>query len=156
MVDYSAKRSEVGRENDMAGFESLVQLDDLKTTFLRDQPSAVFQFHLSYDPVVDDLMLLYTSNEVESVVFTLDDYVGFLCLPDSLEVVGVCIEEVKFGFLDQHPDLLFGLHGKRVRRMLIAMRGWNPCLRWRGAYWRLSVNGLWMSPQVWSPCLPDW
>ncbi len=87
----------------MADFHTMITIDDLKTTFLKEQTS--LDVHMSYEPLADTLKLQFVSPEQETVVLTFDDYVGWLYMPDSLEVVGVFIEDVKYGFLALHPDL---------------------------------------------------
>jgi hypothetical protein len=90
----------------MADFQPLIGLDDLKTTLLDDPDHrSTLQMQLSYDELADALTLQFVSNTIETVVLTVDDYVGLLYLPDSLDLVGVYIEDVKYGFLDEHPQL---------------------------------------------------
>lgn len=90
----------------MADFQSIIALDDLKTTLLDDPDHrSTLQMRLSYDELADALTLQFVPNDQETVVLTVDDYVGLLYLPDSLELVGVYIEDVQYGFLDEHPQL---------------------------------------------------
>lgn len=88
----------------MAPVHTHVTRENLKTNLILDRRQNM-QISMSYDDVSDTLTLQVVPNTLETVVLTIDDYVGLLYLPDSLEMVGVFIEDVAYGFLAQHPEL---------------------------------------------------
>jgi hypothetical protein len=93
----------------MAGIERLIQTDQLKTTHLLRQAEAgqLHQF-FHYDDVFDAVMILIVPPETETVVHYIDDQVALLYLPDTLEIVGLQIEDFEHSFLPRHD---------RVRRV---------------------------------------
>lgn len=50
-------------------------------------------------------MLLFVPPDTETIVHYLDDHVGVLYLPDSLEIVGLQIENFERSFLPRYQNL---------------------------------------------------
>jgi hypothetical protein len=90
----------------MATIEPLIDISEIKTTLLTDpNRKGKVTLTMHYDDVVDALTLLFVPNNQETVVFYMDDYLGVLYLAENLELVGLYIEDVKFGFLQQDEQL---------------------------------------------------
>lgn len=83
--------------------EPLVSLSQLKTDYLNQivkDKSQQPTFH--YDTLSDTLMLLFVSPRVETVVHFLDKHVALLFRPDTLDIVGLQIDNFEYSFIPQH------------------------------------------------------
>jgi len=90
----------------MAGIPRLRTTRELKTDrFLRvlkgENRPAIFH----YDPELDTLMLLVVSPENETVVHPINDMIGLLYDPGTLEVVGVQVEDFESSFMAAHEPI---------------------------------------------------
>jgi hypothetical protein len=81
----------------MAGIKRLIETGELKTNRLRAATST----YSDYDEDFDALILLVVPPDTETVVHYLDDepHVALLYEPDSLEIVGVQIEDFELSFI---------------------------------------------------------
>lgn len=87
----------------MDEIKQLVSTADLKTTLLSKLAAEKSRHtYVKYDDVFDALMLLVVSPEHETVVHYVDDHVALLYLPDSLEIVGLQIEDFEYSFVPEH------------------------------------------------------
>ncbi len=90
----------------MAAFEPLIDPKDIRTTLLAELGRQThYLTSMSYDEYVDALTLLFVPNDQEWVVHFIDEHVGFAYLADSLELVGLYIEGVQHGFLQEYEEL---------------------------------------------------
>jgi hypothetical protein len=81
----------------MAGIKRLIETGKLKTNRLRAATST----YSDYDEDFDALILLVVSPDTETVVHYLDDepHIALLYEPESLEIVGVQIEDFVLSFI---------------------------------------------------------
>ncbi len=86
----------------MARIDPLMPANNFKTTYLKQMPSPLF---VRYDPVFDALMILLVSPELETVVHYVDEHVGLLYIPETLEIVGLQVEAFERKFLPAHVEV---------------------------------------------------
>ena len=87
----------------MADIKRLVQTSELRTGKLLEFARTLqLQISIFYDKAFDALMLLFIPNDQETVVHYTDGDVALLYLPDTLEVVGLQIEDFESKFLQSH------------------------------------------------------
>jgi len=87
----------------MADLEALKSVEDLKWEYLFDQFKPTPRPMMHYDDLADMLMILFGSPTQETVVFYVDNYVGLLVDPETMNVVGFQVEAVQRSFLPAHP-----------------------------------------------------
>ena len=76
----------------------------LRTDYLAAQ-SGQRKLFFFYDDVADDLMLMMANPDTETVVHYVDNHVGLLFDPTSLEIVGLQIEAFTHSFIPQYASL---------------------------------------------------
>ena len=81
--------------------QRLVKTEHLKFDRLREATQSGPQ-PVDYDPADDTLYLCIVSSSTETVVHYIDDYIGLLYEPESLEVVGLQIEAFQHSFVPAH------------------------------------------------------
>jgi len=86
----------------MAGIDRLIPTKELKVTRLAGERHPPM---LYYDRDFDALMILAISPDTETVVHYIDDHVALLYEPETLEIVGLQIEDFKSGFLPKHENV---------------------------------------------------
>ncbi len=90
----------------MAKIEPLIQTHHLKMSYLQDIAEAKqHQPIVKYDRVFDALLILFAPNDQEIVAHYVDDHVALLYLADSLEIVGLQIEDFALSFLPAHENV---------------------------------------------------
>jgi hypothetical protein len=89
----------------MDAIERLVNTENLRTSRLLDNLENAKNKFLYYDPISDILFLSIVPPDVETVVHYIDDYVGLLYEPDSLEVVGFQVEAFEHSFMPMHDEV---------------------------------------------------
>jgi hypothetical protein len=92
----------------MAAIERLTETKDLQTTILISNLEDVRKqasLEMRYDKISDILILSFVPATVETVVHYLDDHVGLLYEPETLEVVGLQIEGFEQSFMPAHDSL---------------------------------------------------
>jgi hypothetical protein len=87
--------------------EPIVQTTELQTGFLgrnfRRHPGP---FHINFDDDLDVVVLMFVSPETPTVVHSVDDdEVSLLVVPDTLEVVGLQVENFRSSFMRRHPNV---------------------------------------------------
>jgi hypothetical protein len=89
--------------NQLTGFRRLIDTSQLKIGLLaqlaRDKHSPLV---VHYNSDFDAFMLLVVSPETETVVHYVDDHVAFLYHPDTLEIVGLQVEDFRHSFVTNH------------------------------------------------------
>src|SRR5574341_286334 len=100
----------------MADPKGLIGIKDLKTgRFKNAGPKGIkrriFAFH--YDDRLDTAMILLVEPQQDTVIFYLDDYLGFVYEEESLEIVGLRIEDFEESFLPAN---------KSVKRVWLSIR----------------------------------
>ncbi len=90
----------------MAEIKPLISTSELKTTLLasliRQGQRPLF---VHYDSEFDALMLLVVPPETETVVHYVDDHIALLYQPDTLEIVGMQVEDFEHSFLPAHENV---------------------------------------------------
>lgn len=86
----------------MAEIESLISLNQLHWDYLLNQARTSGGVQMRYDDDADMFLLLFVSLEPETVVYYLDDHIGLLVDPETMNVVGLQIEAFKHSFLPNH------------------------------------------------------
>ena len=87
----------------MAAIDRLMETKELKMTRLvRSAASERRPLMLHYDSDSDALIMLAVPPDVETVVHYIDDHVALLYEPETLEIVGLQIEDFEHGFLPKH------------------------------------------------------
>ena len=90
----------------MAAFQPLTDIHRIKTNLLASLGRrGSYEINVSYDEYVDAFTVLFTPNDKEWVVHYLDEHIGAVYLAESFELIGIYIEGVKHGFLQQHQAL---------------------------------------------------
>ena len=91
----------------MASLKPLIQLTDLRTNFVAhvaaNKPEK--DLHVNFDPDLDELLVLLVPKDEEYSVYFIDQYIGLLYQPDSLEIIGVMVENFEQGFLKKYPTI---------------------------------------------------
>jgi hypothetical protein len=96
----------------MAQIEHLVPTTQLKTSLLAKLvKSSDHNLIASYDSLFDALFVRVVSRETETVVHYIDDHVGLLYQPDTLEIIGLQVEDFRHSFLSE------GSHAPQVWRL---------------------------------------
>jgi hypothetical protein len=86
--------------------KNLVSTEDLRTTLIEQLAKEGRQsLFVKYDSAFDALIVLIVSPELETVVHYVDDHVALLYLPDTLEIVGLQVEDFEHSFVPQHEAL---------------------------------------------------
>jgi hypothetical protein len=94
----------------MARKEPLVSKEELKTHFLEEyvqQEDA--RLYIDYDPLVDIWIIRFDWSNKETVVHYLDEYRGLIYYADSLEIIGIQVENVESGLLSNNPKMPFSI-----------------------------------------------
>jgi hypothetical protein len=90
----------------MADIKRLVQTSELRTGKLTELArKRQLNISIFYDKAFDALMLLFIPNDQETVVHYTDGDVALLYLPDTLEIVGLQIEDFESKFLQVHESV---------------------------------------------------
>lgn len=84
--------------------KNIIQPSELKTDYLASQSGQRKLFFL-YDDIADELMLMMASPDKETVVHYVDNHVGLLFDPATLEIVGLQIEAFERSFIPQYAAL---------------------------------------------------
>lgn len=79
----------------MAVIEQLVDTKELKLNKIKSWLNGVEGHFTRYDRELDTLYIHFSDPEKETIVHHLDQHLALLYLPDSLEVVGVQVEDIK-------------------------------------------------------------
>lgn len=89
----------------MDTIERLVPTNVLKTTFLSNLSTRKASLFFNYDDEMDVLMLLVASPETETIVHFVDEHVALLYMPESLDIVGLQIDEFESSFVPMYESL---------------------------------------------------
>ena len=89
----------------MDELEPLVSIEELKANRLRISKEKKEIFAIRYDDDLDTLILWLIEPREHTVVYFVDDYVGLIHEEESLEVIGVQIDDFAEGFLPQHEGV---------------------------------------------------
>ena len=90
----------------MAGIGRLIHTNELKMTRLaQSTPSERRPLVLHYDSDFDALIMLAAPADTETVVHYIDDHVALHYEPETLEIVGLQIEDFKSSFLPRHDTV---------------------------------------------------
>jgi hypothetical protein len=90
----------------MAEIQRLVATSQLKTDFLtRLARGEAHQVFVNYDGDFDALMILIVPPDTETIVHYLDNHVGLLYQPDTLEIVGLQVESFERSFVPAHASV---------------------------------------------------
>ncbi|MCL4872022.1 MAG: hypothetical protein KJ063_23930 [Anaerolineae bacterium] len=92
----------------MAAIERLIETKDLQTAVLisnLEDARKQVSLEMRYDKISDILILSFVPATVETVVHYLDDHVGLLYEPETLEVVGLQIEGFDHSFMPEHDSI---------------------------------------------------
>ncbi len=89
----------------MAEIENLISPSELKWAYLFDRAKQTSGFFMRYDEDADIFLLLFVSPEQETVVYYVDDHVGLLIHPETMNVVGFQVEAFKYSFLPSHASV---------------------------------------------------
>lgn len=85
--------------------DSIKSIKDFKTTQFVDRLKRKIQPVVNYDSVFDALILLFVPIETETVVHYIDSNVGLLYVPETLEIVGLQIEDFEYDFIPRHEEV---------------------------------------------------
>lgn len=88
--------------------KKLVNEAELKTNHLKEIAEGKRFRHLfiNYDPDFDSLLILTVSPDVETVIHYIDDqHVALVYDSNSLEIVGLQIEDFEYSFLQKHAGV---------------------------------------------------
>ena len=85
----------------------LVNTTDLKAEYLNRiaQKKERAPLLLRYDSLSDTLILLLISPKIETVVHHIDKYGSLLYRPDTMDIVGIQIEDFEHSFLPKHDEV---------------------------------------------------
>ena len=75
--------------------EHLIPSDKLKTNLLATRKDKHGPLFVDYDPEFDALFVRIVPRDTEVVAHYLDEYVALLYVADSLEIVGIQVEDFK-------------------------------------------------------------
>jgi len=81
-------------------FGPVIDPKNFKTSFLNQRPNSV-----RYDKHFDCLRVYFDNPRQRSAVFYLDDYVGILVSPETMEIIGLHIEAFTKAFVHKHSSL---------------------------------------------------
>lgn len=108
----------------MADLHRLVAPDELKTTLLKKLESGEIHSEprIHYDEDVDMIVLLALRPQGDVIVHYVDEHVGLLYEADSLEIVGLQVENFDYSFVPKHQDIqntwtLTGALGKPYKNL---------------------------------------
>ena len=91
----------------MAEIQPLVSLDDLKFTLLKEIAKGKrVKPIIEYDKDFDALIIMFTLYGTESVVYYLDQHIAIIFDEDTLEVVGIQIEDFERDFVPTHASVM--------------------------------------------------
>lgn len=88
----------------MAGLGPLVSINDLKSTRLREEPRESI-YSIRYDKELDTLFLRLVEPIGKTAVYFVDNYVGLIIEMQTLEVIGLQIEDFAKHFLPNHEGV---------------------------------------------------
>lgn len=99
----------------MAGTKHLVPKEQLKTSLLeqRAQQGAEMIVYMDYDPLVDIWIIRFDWSNRETVVHYLNEYVGLIYYVDSLQIIGIQVENFESGVLNSHPEAIVSIQAWR-------------------------------------------
>jgi hypothetical protein len=60
--------------------------------------------YMDYDPVVDIWIIRFDWSNKETVVHYINEYVGLIYYTDSLQIIGIQVENFASGLLTSHPE----------------------------------------------------
>lgn len=86
----------------MNEIERLISTEELKTNLLVQFAETKPHLFFYYDDLVDELLLSLVSPEKETVVHYIDDHVALLYESDTLEVVGLQVEDFESSFVPRY------------------------------------------------------
>jgi hypothetical protein len=85
--------------------EPLISISELKTNIIEEHMNSKKFPSVSYDNVLDALILLFVQDTEMAVHYINDDYVALLYDPESLEIIGLQIENFEYSFLPDHDEV---------------------------------------------------
>jgi hypothetical protein len=84
----------------------LVKTSELKTNYIEKlAKQGSHPLYLNYNKVLDTLVLLFISPENKTLVHYVDECVALVITPDTLDIVGVQIEDFKQVFLPKYNSV---------------------------------------------------
>lgn len=86
----------------MNAINHLIKTEELKFDRIRAAADNKTMFKGDYDATDDTLFVYFGERSTEVVVHYMDEFVGLLYDPDSLEVVGLQIEAFEYSFVPAH------------------------------------------------------
>lgn len=84
----------------MDELKSLLDPSQLKTKLLQRRP-----VHIDYDERADIFRIFFDNPRQRNVVHYLDDYVGVLFSPDSMDIIGIQVEYFNRTFVNRHQTI---------------------------------------------------
>lgn len=88
-----------------ARIERLVMTNQLKTNLWHQAAKRGISPSFHFDQKVDAVMLLIADSRAKKIVHYIDDHVALLYDPDSLEIIGLRIENFQKSFLPKYAEL---------------------------------------------------
>lgn len=89
----------------MAAIEPLVETKNLQISKLMTAIKLDLPPYILYDRESDELMLMFVSPDIMTVVHYVDEHVGLLYEPDTMEIVGFQVEDFEYSFLPAHASI---------------------------------------------------
>lgn len=87
----------------MDALETLVQTNFLKMTYLQEMAQhKQHQPSIKYDKEFDALLILFEPENQDVVAHYVDNHVALLYVAETLEIVGIQIEDFRLSFLPAH------------------------------------------------------
>jgi hypothetical protein len=85
--------------------EHLVPTSQLKTNRLAESTTKRTPLYIGYDKVFDALFIRIVPPGIETVTHYIDEHVALLYEADSLEIIGLQIEDFEYSFLPEHETV---------------------------------------------------
>ncbi|MBN1819171.1 MAG: hypothetical protein JW833_00560 [Prolixibacteraceae bacterium] len=96
----------------MAEIEQLIDMKELKLAKVKSWINGNENYSARYDDRLDTLYIMFTNSDSVTIVHHLDENLALIYLPDTLEVVGVQIEDLKlFARKNRAIDEVWKLQG---------------------------------------------
>lgn len=89
----------------MAKLKPLIQSNQLKTDCLTQLAKTKQAFNVEYDEILDSLSIYFNPDDQIMVAHYVDDHIALLYLADTLEIVGLQIEDFTLDFLPAHENV---------------------------------------------------
>src|SRR5258707_5530215 len=91
----------------MAELKPLISAHELKTKFLSQVARSKVDrtLFIDYDHELDVLVVLLVPKGTEYSVYFIDQYIALLYEPDTLEIIGIMVEDFERGFLQKYPAI---------------------------------------------------